>query len=60
MPAHVKALLTIQEKLKVTKTCLFRRAGRREGAGKVKGEFPSADTAHHAFPLGAKGSFGIC
>lgn len=48
-------LLTIQEKPKVTKTCLFRRAGRIEEAGKITGEFLPADTAR--FPDGCKGQF---
>lgn len=49
MHAHVKSLLTIQRKVKGHKTCLFRRAGCREGARKVTGEFLPADAAHRAF-----------
>lgn len=57
MHTRVKPLLTIQKKPKITKTCLFRRAGRRVGAGKVTGEFLPADITHYAFPMGAKGHF---
>lgn len=43
MHTQVKSLLAVQKKPKVIKTCLFRKAGRREGAGKVTGEFLPAD-----------------
>lgn len=54
MHAQVKSLLAIQKKTKVTKTFPFLRAGRREGAGKVTGEFLPADITHYAFPMDVK------
>lgn len=43
MHTQVKSLLAIHKKPQGTKTFLFRRAGRREGAAKVTGEFLPAD-----------------